>query len=758
MNRHRLWTFWTVISAVCTWAASAAAEPGQVYQQTSQFRPTMGPVTEVHWVNDRIVMKVGDQAFQAIDPQLSSVRWEFASKVAPIRESYWIANDLVLFSDDLYRLDTATGKPKWTYPMGCMGGGVCALSVVFVDNDAILLAREGKSPTELYALSTETGLHIWPDWVETGPLVGAVRVGQSVVCLSSNPPYPIFSLTMSTGKKQWEMASGIGGKRLDRIETDGSNVYVWVSGAANPELASIDPRKGAVIGIIALPPGATPPNPTTGLNNGYTQIFDGILLHWNATNQAIEARQLPDGAHLWKKNLALRTPPAYSATTVVLHSQGTNGEEIGGYDIKTGNLKFGLDRIGNITSVAAGKLNDVIFVALSGTRAITFGFSADSGAIVSTALPNSPANAHATQVTQGPNHTLLQVVGGTLYGLTPESITNIAGILRDLLAKNEEGRARQLFEDVHRLVESMPAAAEITAVMMNHDFLVAEWSIRQGDKAGGSQKLFDLAQSSRLRYLADVAAYADGFSDLLTRSLQDGGSDLSPIIIEKLKGAITHFAARTFELTTARPPQDQTAQILEVGIARMANWLHLRGEGELAIQLLNQLAAAPWATSRTELDALQGAVLLGKARTLVSESEKAMKAKEFVDAWAICRELLTLPGIQTAIVQAATFRTSMDALDMDSAKGKRDFTKLLKDLKKSLPKPQGGDRDTYTPASCTAECQLAHRTCVRRPCKDQKRCEDGLSHCRTQCSVGKAPQWINPQPATPGTTQWWQCR
>ncbi|NUN12364.1 MAG: PQQ-binding-like beta-propeller repeat protein [Myxococcales bacterium] len=758
MNRINSHLFWSMVVVGLFPNLLFAAEPGRVYQQTGQFRPTMGPITDVRWVNDRVVMKVGDQAFQAMDPQLSSVRWEFTSKVAPIRQSWWINNDLILFSDDLYRLDTATGKPKWTYPMGCMGGASCTISVIGMDNDSILLAREGKTPTELIAISTTTGENIWPDWIETGPLVGAVRVKDVVVCLSSNPPYSIFSLTMTTGRQHWEMASGIGGKRLDRIETDGKNVYVWVLGAANPELASIDPTKGAVIGMVALLPGATPPNSATGLINGYTEVFDGVLVHWNATSQSIEARKLPEGSHLWKKNAQLRTAPAYAAGTIVLHSQSSNGEEVTGYDIITGNLKFSLNQIGNITSMAAGMLDGVIQVALSGARSITFGFSADSGSIVSTALPNSPANARSTQVTQGPNGTLLQVVGGTLYHLTPEPVTQIAGLIRDLLAKNEEGRARQLFEDVHRLVESMPAAAEITAVMMNHDFLVAEWSLLQGDKAGGAQKLVDLSQTTRLRYLADAVAYADGLSDLLTRSTTQIDVDLGPAVIEKLTTAITQFTTRAFELTTGASPQDQPAQILENGIARAAFWLHLRGQSDLAINLLTQLAAAPWVTSRTELDAFQGAVLLGKARTLISESEKALKAKEFVDAWAICRELLTLPGIQTAITQAATIRTSMDALDMDSPKGKRDFSKLLKDLKKSLPKLAGTDRDTYTAASCSAQCQLAHRTCVRRPCKDQRRCDEGLSHCRTQCNVGKPPQWLNPQPATPGTAQWWQCR
>lgn len=208
MNRINSHLFWSMVVVGLFPNLLFAAEPGRVYQQTGQFRPTMGPITDVRWVNDRVVMKVGDQAFQAMDPQLSSVRWEFTSKVAPIRQSWWINNDLILFSDDLYRLDTATGKPKWTYPMGCMGGASCTISVIGMDNDSILLAREGKTPTELIAISTTTGENIWPDWIETGPLVGAVRVKDVVVCLSSNPPYSIFSLTMTTGRQHWEMASG----------------------------------------------------------------------------------------------------------------------------------------------------------------------------------------------------------------------------------------------------------------------------------------------------------------------------------------------------------------------------------------------------------------------------------------------------------------------------------------------------------------------------------------------------------------------
>jgi outer membrane protein assembly factor BamB len=183
-----------------------------------------------------------DGYVRALDPLTGLAQWvkEFDSSVTFTAPAV-AEGVLVVGSGDsnIYALDAATGKPRWTFDTGF---GVFSSPTIL--NGVVYV---GSNDDNLYALSLATGEVVWTRDLGNAASVESPAVASGVVYASTEFTRRVFALDAASGRKRWSRRL-TGGNIAAGPVVDQGRVFVTTEDGF---LVSLDASTGGVLWRVA---------------------------------------------------------------------------------------------------------------------------------------------------------------------------------------------------------------------------------------------------------------------------------------------------------------------------------------------------------------------------------------------------------------------------------------------------------------------------------------------------------------------------
>ena len=165
-----------------------------------------------------LLIIVGDQGgVGGVDPKTGLTRWK---RVIPGLRRWEVQPDTLLaVGDALLRASLDGGESRWEYPLSCDEQGRCALHVLHLSDEEILIGGIGDVPDRLMSLDPASGRHRWPSWVPLPHPVDEASPGpERILVLRRGDDPKLSALRRPAGALAWTRPlpeDGVGARARD---------------------------------------------------------------------------------------------------------------------------------------------------------------------------------------------------------------------------------------------------------------------------------------------------------------------------------------------------------------------------------------------------------------------------------------------------------------------------------------------------------------------------------------------------------------